>query len=232
MKATLKHKGLRGTAILAIVFGVILFWVLRPVRETSFDLKGFTPQHDDSLAAKFTPHILAHSLYGAPTHMFYRMAKDTQGNTYIAYHPYFHDEENPHEGFGAKASRLLYSGGLHLKDIIFGKADLELIEVVLDAKGNVSRVAYEDAEKYNPKAFGVKHVEKTLMHPKLPLCFEIVSWNHMVRPRESDACSKMAALKVEYFTDALWDEFRMVKKTEAILRRNRAHRVYERSAAK
>jgi hypothetical protein len=35
----------------------------------------------------------------------------------------------------------------------------------------------------------------------------------------------------EYFTEAEWQQFRMVKKTEAILRRNRMHRIYERVPA-
>ena len=70
---------MRTLATVAIIFGFITFWVLRPVKETDFATAGFTPLRDEALAAKFTPIIVGHELYGAPTRMLYRMARNAQG---------------------------------------------------------------------------------------------------------------------------------------------------------
>ena len=227
----IKHRGLRLVATLLIIFGVATYWVLRPVRETDFSTPGFTPLRDDALASRFTPVILAHKLYGTPERMLYRMAKSSTGEIHIAYHPFYQNEENPHAGFGALMSRLIYTGGLHLKDILFGPADIELIEVILDKTGKPQSLAYEDAENYEPKNFGVKHSPKTEINPQLPLCFETASWNHMFSRAKGEACKGTGPLKSEYFSEKDWVQYKMVKKTEAILRRNRMHRVYERVAA-
>ncbi|MCX7633168.1 MAG: hypothetical protein N2Z22_07545 [Turneriella sp.] len=227
----LRYKPLRILGILVIVSGVVAFWVFRPLTQTAMDTGGFTPLRDDALAAKFVPRILPHPLYGAPERILYRMARSPQGKIHIAYHPFYSDEENPHPGFGAMLSRVIYTGGLRLKNIIFGPADIELIEVVITAKGEVEEVGYEEAGHYYPHAFSVRHVPKTIKNPKLPLCFATVSWNHMFTLEDPEKCHKTKPLVPEYFSAAEWQKYRMVKNTEAILRRNRMHRVYERIAA-
>lgn len=231
MGAKLTHRGLRTIATIAIILGLISFWVLRPIRETDFATPGFTPLKDDLLAAKFAPVVLGHELYGAPTRLLYRMARNTKGEVFIAYHPFYPAEENPHKGFGAFMNRIIYTGGLHLKDIMFGPADIELIEVVLDKDGKPTLMAYEDAEKYNPSAFSVRHLAKSVNNPRQPFCFTTPTWNHMFALADASRCAGKVALKAEYFSEPEWVQYRMVKKTEAILRRNRMHRVYERIGA-
>lgn len=218
-----------GTA--AIILGVAAFWVLRPIRDTDMSTGGFTPIRDNALAARFAPVILNHELYGAPSRLLYRMAKSPSGEIHIAYHPFFTHEENPHDGFGATLSRILYSGGYGLKNRLFGPADIELIEVVLDVAGKPRLISFEDVRNYNPTGFSVQHYAVSVQNPLPPFCFEIKTWNHMVAQRPADLCKAAKALVPEYFSEDEWLRFRMVKKTEAILRRNRVHRQYERIAA-
>lgn len=231
MAKKLRYKGLRIVASLVIVLGVVSFWVLRPLTETPMNTGDFTPIRDELLAAKFAPRFLPHELYGAPTRLFYRMARNRDGNVHIAYHPFFPQEENPHEGAGAFLSRIIYTGGLHIKDIMFGPADIELVEVVLDQNGKAIELGYEDAGAYNPKAFSVRHVVKLVKKPEPPFCFTTSSWNHMFALARGDLCRSVSGPAPEYFTESDWQKYRMVKKTEAMLRRNRMHRVYERLAA-
>lgn len=231
MVVRIKNRGLRITLSFAIILGVVAFWVLRPIRDTDFATPGFTPMRDDALAARFMPIIIGHKLYGVPERLFYRMAKSSKGEIHIAYHPFYSDEENPHSGFGAFMSRVIYTGGLHLKDIMFGPADIELIEVILDTAGKAREIGWEDAENYQPKNFSVRHAPKTERNPAQPFCFETSSWNHMFSLTKADACKGVNPPRAEYFTQAEWDKYKMLKKTEAILRRNRMHRVYERQAA-
>lgn len=226
----LNHPGLRALVIVLIIASVIAFWVLRPIRETNFQITGYTPLRDDAVAAKYAPVILPHPLHGSATRLLYRMAKNSAGETLIAYHAFYADEHNTHSGFGARMSRLIYTGGLNLKNIMFGPADLELIEVTLDRQGKPVMVWYEDAENYNPAAFSVRHSPKSVKNPALPLCFRVPTWNHMFALETPAACMGHKAMKPEYFNEADWNHYRMVKKTEAILRRNRTHRDYERIA--
>lgn len=225
------QRWLRILGTIAIILGVVTFWVLRPVRDTDFSTGGFNPIRDDALAARYAPVILRHELYGAPSRLLYRMAKNPAGEIHIAYHPFYAREENPHEGFGAFMSRLFYTGGYGLKDRMFGPADIELIEVVLNTAGKPALIAFEDVKNYNPKNFAVQHYAVSVQNPLPPFCFEIKSWNHLVGQRPADLCKTTRALTPEYFAEDEWLKFKMVKKSEAILRRNRLHRQYERVAA-
>lgn len=215
---------------LLIVLGVVIFWVLRPIRNTDFATPGFTPLRDAALARKYVPRLIPHSLYGGPTHIYYRMARAMNGDLHIAYHPFFPNEENPHSGVGPLLSRNLYTGGLNLKTFMYGPADVELIEVFVNPNGAVNAVVYETARNYRPSAFGVEHSPQTIANPPLPLCFTVMTWNHMFSAEKPEKCTSSAATPLEYFSERQWIELRMVKNTEAILRRNRAHRVYERQA--
>ncbi len=231
MAKPLRYKGFRIIASLLIVAGVVAFWVLRPLRDSDMSLEGFTPLRDDRLAAAFAPVIKPHHLYGRPERLLYRMGKAATGEIHIAYHPFYSDEQNLHSGFGAAMSRAIYTGGLRIKDLMFGPADIELIEVVLDLQRTAVRIAYEDADRYNPKSFSVRHLPRTFINPPRPFCFATVSWNHMFALQPPASCNQKDALTPEYFTDAEWQKYKMVKKTEAMLRRNRMHRAYERAAA-
>jgi len=231
MAKKLRYKGLRITVSLVIVLAVIAFWVLRPLTETPMNTGDFTPIRDDALAVKFAPRFVPHALYGAPTRLLYRMARGRDGNIHIAYHPFYPHEENPHEGSGAALSRFIYTGGLHIKDIMFGPADIELVEVILDKNLVPVELGYEDAGDYNPKAFSVRHVVKLVKKPQAPFCFTTSSWNHMFALARGELCRSVQGPAPEYFTEADWQKYRMVKETEAMLRRNRMHRVYERLAA-
>jgi hypothetical protein len=222
---------LRNFLTLLIISGVTAFWLLRPIRETDFSSGGFTPMRDDALAIRYAPVVKGHALYGAPLGLLYRMARSEDGDIHIAYHPFYGHEENPHSGFGAFLSRILYTGGLNLKNILFGPGDVELIEVVLNKRGQPRLVAYEDAGDYRPQNFGVRHVQKSVKDPLPPFCFETVSWNHMFALAGWQSCAGVNPLKPVYFGDDEWEKYRMVKKTEAILRRNRMHRPYERRGA-
>lgn len=231
MAQPLKHKGFRILASILIVLGVVAFWVLRPLRDSDLSLEGFTVLRDDELAARFVPIVLEHAAYGKPERMLYRMGKSATGQIHIAYHPFYRDEENPHSGFGAAMSRAIYTGGLNIKNLMFGPADIELIEVVLDSGHKPMTVAYEDADRYNTKSFSVRHLPKRVNNPAQPFCFKTVSWNHMFALNDKAACSAVRVLLPEYFSEADWQKFKMIKKTEAMLRRNRTHRAYERAAA-
>lgn len=225
------HPWLRAFGTIAIILGVAAFWVLRPVRDTDFSTGGFIPIRDNALAARFAPVILRHELYGAPSRLLYRMAQNPAGEIHIAYHPFYATEENPHEGFGASLNRLIYTGAYGLKNRIFGPADIELIEVILDATGKPRLIVFEDVKDYNPKNFSVQHYAVSIQNPLPPFCFEIKSWNHLVALKPAADCQSAHPLVPEYFSEEEWLKFRMVKKSEAILRRNRAHRQYERVAA-
>jgi len=227
----LGHVWLRVTLTILIILGVVAFWLLRPIRETAFTTPGFTPMRNDALALKYTPRFLPHPEYGAPTRIFYRMGQADSGQTHIAYHPFYADESNPHSGAGAMLSRMIYTGGYNLKNRMYGPADIELVEVIVQKTGQIKSVFYEDVKDYRPGAFSVTHLPITEINPSLPLCFEVKTWNHMVALRKPDHCTKIATLKAEYFSELLWNEYKMLKKHEAILRRNRAHKIYERVAA-
>ncbi len=231
MAQPLKHKGLRVIASLAIVSAVVAFWVLRPLRDSDLSLQGFTAVRDDRLAAQFAPVVLPHVMYGKPERMLYRMGKKTTGELFIAYHPFYNGEENPHAGSGAALSRVIYTGGLNIKNLMFGEADIELIEVVLDVNRKPIRIAYEDADRYDTKSFSVRHLPRTAENPAQPFCFATVSWNHMFALQDKTKCGGITPLVPEYFSEADWQKYKMVKKTEAMLRRNRMHRPYERAPA-
>jgi hypothetical protein len=231
MAQPLKHKGFRVVSSILIVFGVVAFWVLRPLRDSDLSLDGFTVLRDDRLAAQFVPRILEHAAYGKPQRILYRMGKSSTGQIHIAYHPFYSDEENPHSGFGPTMSRFIYTGGLNIKNLMFGPADIELIEVILDPRHQPITIAYEDADRYNPKSFSVRHLPKRVSNPAPPFCFKTVSWNHMFSLRDKLECDQIETLLPEYFSEADWQKYKMVKKTEAMLRRNRMHRAYERAPA-
>ena len=231
MAQPLRYKGFRIFASLVIVAGVVAFWVLRPLRDSDTSLEGFTPMRDDALATRFAPVIRPHVLYGKPERLLYRMGKSATGEISIAYHPLYSDERNPHSGFGAAMSRAIYTGGLRIKDIMFGPADIELIEIVLDLNRTAVKIAYEDADRYNPKSFSVRHLPRSFINPPRPFCFATVSWNHMFALEPPARCSQRDALTPEYFSEEAWQHYKMIKKTEAMLRRNRRHRPYERAPA-
>jgi len=225
-----RYKTLRVLGIITVFFLFALFILFRPLKDTPLDTSDFKPISDPALARKFAPKFIAHSEYGKPEKILFRMALAANGQTHIAYHPWYATEFNPHAGFMPLLSRILYTGGLGIKDTMFGPNDIELIEIILDSAGNPIKLSYESAMKYRKTAFGVTHkaVEETLNGKPQNYCFKVTTWNHMVDHVGSSACNAQPEIPLAYFTNAEWEASRMVKRSEAILRRNRAHRVYER----
>ncbi|MCS6985527.1 MAG: hypothetical protein NZM25_10445 [Leptospiraceae bacterium] len=201
---------------------VLIFFAAFANKQDSdfFREQALKPVRDDSFAQKFCPQIKAHPQYGSPYRMLYRLGIDNSGGFYLACHPVYEKEENPHEGFLPLLSRLVYTGGLSLQKIIFGPEDVELIEVRINQKGEIYHIGYEDAENYNPTSFSVKHRPLTLLGGKPPLCFGIRSWNHMVYPLPAKDC-RDNTIKVEYFSEGLWKKYRMFKEREGFLRKSR-----------
>ncbi|HEY9053309.1 MAG TPA: hypothetical protein VIO60_00680 [Rectinemataceae bacterium] len=134
-------------------------------------------------------------------------------------------------------SRILYTGGLSLQRIMFGVKDIESVEIVLDSERERGvKVAYETAQDYDPRAFGVKHVLRRVSGPfDLPIRFDVVSWNHLFELAADRGGASGGPvperLAPEYFTPDLWNYFGMQKNPETALKKDRAHFEWERHAA-
>ena len=201
-------------------------------QENSMDVPAFTPVRDDAMAAKFAPQILQSAPYGNPEALLYRASKHDSGDIHITYHYVWEKEENTGPGWKPFLSRWLYTGGLGLQRVMFGKKDIERVSLVVAPSGDVTQLSFETAESYSDSDFGVKH--RTVTQDgrfKGPLLFEVMSWNHLFRQIETGKnAGEGAAVKLvpSYFTETLWQDYTMVKAKETRLSRNRAHQLYER----
>jgi len=195
----------------------------------------FTPVRNDTLAAEFAPAIINNEAFGPLAGVYYRAASDSAGNTYIAYHPVWPYERNETSGCMPLLNRSVYTGGLGLQKKMFGPGDIEVVIVVLDKNKKPVSVKYETAENYNPSGFGVKH--KTIEEKDaiaVPLCFKVVSWNHLFSRTDTEAVPaghKLITSRPQYFEKAYWEYYGMHKQKEGALSKNRAHAVWERVAA-
>ncbi|MEM7180709.1 MAG: hypothetical protein AAF518_07340 [Spirochaetota bacterium] len=199
---------------------------------TKKDVPGFSPIRDDSFAEKYRPFLLLADKEIPPEKLLYRASKDAQGNIHLAYHFVWAKEENTHSGFYPFLSRNLYTGGLSLQKVLFGKEDVELISLVMSPTREILQVTYEIPENYSPSDFSVKHrtvTEKDNL--SFPLVFQVISWNHLVKRIPSPAKKQLFSLPVRYFDRELWREYSMVKDSESTFNRHRAHRLYEREGA-
>lgn len=219
--------------LLVILIGFVTYVANKTVRVNETDIPGFTPIKNDILADKYCPYVISNSEYGFPYAVYYRASVDDKGNTYIAYHYFWEREVNNTKGFVPWLSRNIYTGGLKLQKIMFGKHDIEVIGLVIDKKNKITKVIYESPENYNPNDFSVKHkTNEITQNIILPLRFKVGSWNHLFqhvdRNYNLQKGEKEVYIKPQYFTQPLWDEFTMFKKEETALKQNRAHYPWER----
>ncbi len=165
--------------------------------------------------------------------VLYRTATTDDGRSLLAaYHPVWDFEQDPRPGMGPALTRAFYTGGLKLQRVIYGKGDVEVVEMEIDLETDrVVRLYYETAD-YD-QAGNVIHVDVNLADEKIPdverLRFEVVSWNHMLDlmgPGE-DRDGRVYDLDPEPFTEKLWKEYRMTKKVRTPLSMDRRHPEWE-----
>jgi hypothetical protein len=199
---------------------------------------GFTPVKDDAAAESYAPTLLSNDTFGFPRKCYYRAARDGSGNLHIAYHPVWEYERNDSGGLMPFLSRMFYTGGLKIQRIMFGKGDVEVIAVTVDRRGVGTELRYERPKDYNPATFTVKHEKVALTGTFVTMpAFRVSSWNHLFEKADGpDAAPRPGErawrCEPEYFTDALWEEYTMVRLNETRLRKSRAHFVWERTSAK
>jgi hypothetical protein len=126
---------------------------------------------------------------------------------------------------------------------MYGKGDVESVGLVVDpAAGEVLEADFETAANYKPTDFSVKHqavVEKGPL--ATPLRFRVISWNHLFSLEKSSGAARSPATGqaaegstagpvLSYFTPELWASYAMWKNPQTLLRKNRAHFVWERGA--
>ncbi|MCE9501373.1 MAG: hypothetical protein K8R21_12875 [Leptospira sp.] len=220
-------------AIICLLFLTILILRFYVVKKNKTHADGFTPFRDDLFAKKYSPAVLKSTEFGNPIRLLYRAARDNSGQAHITYHYIWEKEENISDGFGPFLSRNIYTGGLSLQKIIFGKNDIEIVSLLINRNGKIASMEYETAENYNPKNFSVKH--KTIeinMNIPSAFFFRVISWNHLFDlvdngnnplPGRKD----LNDLLPEYFTEKLWNEFEMFKENETFFKRSRAQALYE-----
>lgn len=216
--------------ILLILFTISFCATPTVIDKDTDTVLGFTPIKDDELAKRYAPILEAGSEHGDPYGLYYRASKDLEGNTLITYHFFWEKEENTGSGVGPFFSRNIYTGGLKLQKSMFGKKDIELVSLIIDKSGKIQQVEYETAENYDPNKFGVKHkhIERKGLH-KEPVLFKVISWNHLFDyvGDNSDKTPNVIRLTPQYFNQALWQEYGMVKEKESFFSRSRAHKPYE-----
>lgn len=197
------------------------------------DHNGYIPIKNDSLAAQYAPVIISGDEYGNPVRLLYRASRDTAGNLHIAYHYVWQKEENNAKGLMPFLSRNLYTGGLGLQRIMFGKGDVEAAAVTISPRGDVIRLRFETAKDYDPKKFSVTHQAVEVDGPvKLPIYLKIISWNHLFEysAHLPDGSTDPTRLSPEYFTPKLWEEYGMIKEKKTFLKKDRAHFPWERKS--
>ncbi|HPA70843.1 MAG TPA: hypothetical protein PKY31_01150 [Spirochaetota bacterium] len=220
-----------------VLFGAIFLYLTSTVNVLSPGAPGFTPARDDAAARGYAPTLISNDAFGFPLKCYYRAARDGAGNLHIAYHPVWERERNDSGGLMPLLSRMFYTGGLRIQRVMFGKGDVEVIAVTVDAQGGRTEIRYERPKDYNPSTFTVQHENVTLRgtFSTTPV-FRVSSWNHLFEkaggadaaPRSGERAWKC---EPEYFTGALWEEYTMVRLKETRLRKSRAHFEWERTAA-
>ena len=233
MKLTLRKK--IGLILILIIIVLLLFARFYPISHFETVIEGWQPIKDDALAIKYQPQIYATNSTGLPTEIRYRAAKDIDGTIHIAYHVFWDNEQNPNDGFYPWLNRMIYTGGLGLQKIMFGKGDIEVIEIVIDSQGDVIECQYETAKSYDATAFSVSHEWVQVDH-HINMGFEVISWNHLFDMKaQSELDQNPSLIKMDlacsYFDDETWKEYEMFKETNTFLKKNRAHFDYERLSA-
>lgn len=219
-------------AMSALLIVALTIALNRTTKVSDMDVPSFSPIKDDLLASKYAPRVVISEKYGNPVALHYRASKHDSGNTHITYHLIWDKEENNGSGWKPFLSRWIYTGGLSIQKIMFGKKDMEGVSLVVTPAGEVIQVIFETAENYSDSDFGVKHKPVVLDGKfKINLLFDVMSWNHLFRRVEQEETvskDKILSLTPTYFTESLWQEYTMVKREEKLLSKNRAHQTYER----
>lgn len=222
--------------IILFILGLILFILFCPLKINKNSVNGYEPIKNDVLANEFKPVIISNNEFSIPYKILYRSAIDDENNTYIAYHIFWDREINLTNGIMPFLSRNIYTGGLKIQKLMYGKEDVEVIEIKLNPDKEVIRVQYETAENYNPNNFGVEHknvvVEETDLETYENRVFEVISWNHLFDLKKIHDLEmndkETVDIEVEYFNNEEWEEYEMSKKITTILKKDRAHYGYER----
>lgn len=232
-RALRRKPGLIAGGVLATLALAVLFLYFMPTGAPEAPPAYYRPVRDDGLAARYAPDIFCSPEFGSLLALYYRAAVDERtALVHIAYHPLWRYERNDAQGPMPFLSRTLYTGGLSLQRLMFGKGDVESLALTVDPlSGAVVALEYETARDYDPAAFSVTHEplrEEGVF--SAPLSFEVISWNHLFR-RVNASGSAAAVLPVQYFTDKAWREYRMVKNPRTRIQKDRAHFVWERVSA-
>lgn len=222
MKA-LRVIGVSLSCLVAALALVLIALVALPYGEAkAFPLEGWEPLRDDALARAHLPGLRSPAAYGSPIAVKYRAARRPDGSVFIGYHFIWEREENPASGLGPALSRALYTGGLSLQRYMFGKGDVELVVVELEADGRARAFSYEEAAGYDPSSFAVTHAPaRRELAPGERALLEIMSWNHLFRalptgsPVDTDP-------PLSYFEEESWRAYGMHKARPSFLRRDRA----------
>ncbi len=205
------------------------------------------------LVSRYAPVLVqGEDIPAPPGELLFRAATSEDCRTLrLAYHVVWEFERDPGKGFWPALTRATYTGGLRLQRIIFGPGDVEALALDVDLEtSRVTRVRYETA-RYGKRG-EVIHVPVVKEWGDVPdynpLYFEVISWNHLfdlleappgkAADKESKgtlnpgsgstaAGRKVYRLDPEPFTDELWKHYRMTKKREHMLSRDRAHYCFE-----
>ncbi len=204
-----------------LLFAALAFLLLAPRGEAQAFPAGWTPIRDDARAASLLPGLRS-AAEEAPLAAKYRAARGPDGRLYFGYHFIWAREENPARGFGPALSRALYTGGLSLQRLMFGKGDVELVVVEADAEGRALAFSFEEAKDYDPASFSVTHSPaRALVEGGGRALLEVMSWNHLFRALPQGSAVD-ADPPLGYFDEAAWREYSMSKERPSFLRRNRA----------
>jgi len=239
-------------AVVVILLALVCLVVWYPTGKKESPPAGYTPLRDDDLAARYRPIFDSPAEFGPILAVYYRAARDEAGIVHIAYHPLWAKEWNSTKAFGPFLSRCLYTGGLSLQRLMYGPGDIEAIGFAIDpASGKIIEIDYETAADYDPASFSVKHQVVSLKgNFDPPLHFQVISWNHLFRLEENTVASgdgarsgeiaqggaatplgPAAGVPLSYFTPELWAKYGIWKNPETILRKDRAHFIWERGVA-
>lgn len=215
--------GVSLAGLVAALALVIIALVALPYGEAkAFPLEGWEPLRDDALARAHLPGLRSPAAYGSPIAVKYRAARRSDGSVFIGYHFIWEREENPAPGLGPALSRALYTGGLSLQRLMFGKGDVELVVVELEADGRARAFSYEEAAGYDPSSFAVTHAPaRRELAPGDRALLTVMSWNHLFRALPTGSAVD-ADPPLSYFEEEAWRAYGMHKARPSFLRRDRA----------
>lgn len=186
------------------------------------------------LVDRFAPLLVQEpSIPADPEKVLFRASTDDDcRRLYIAYHVVWPFERDPRPGLWPALTRTFYTDVFKLQRLMYGKGDVEVIEITVDlATEQPVRIKYETAD-YDKKG-NVIHRDVTVAKDGIPsirpLAFEAVSWNHMFELLEEPPGPdrRVFRLSPQPFSDELWKSYRMTKKHRVWPLKDRAHPPWE-----